>query len=188
MTPLRSKTTAFKVDGRKANLALARALLWCASVNREPCTVLDIDALYSSNSGSLFGWLPPGFSKTVEITVPEPGSNLDSEIASLTGSARTGVTIIDSLNSLYHMLAAWDRRAGTRKVSLIIAFLSYLARANRGATMFTLYRRENPSRTGGSISELADVTVSVQLHGSKIRFECDRGMAWSGGVFSLPTA
>jgi hypothetical protein len=50
-----------------------------------------------------------------------------------------------------------------------------------------MYRRDKTMRTGGgrSISDLSDMTVSVEATGSGLLMKCERGRGWPERRFSL---
>ncbi len=149
------------------------------------CTVLDLDALYSSNADRIFAGLPVTAARSTIIHVPEPDSSVETELAKLFATD-SNVLIIDSLNSLHHLLSSDDARSRSRKLAFAIASLSYLARTDRKAVLFTMYRRERPGRTGAgrSITDLTDLAVSVEANASGVSMKCERGNAWPGGGFS----
>jgi hypothetical protein len=183
--PLSGKTATFLVPGRSANLAFGRAVLSLLSTTGDSCTVLDLDALYSSNSDKVFADLPPAWAESATLQVPDPGSRIEEELPQ-TIASDSAVVVIDSMNTLNHLLAADDGSSRSRKLSFAVAGLSYLARTGPKAIFFTMYRREGFGRLGGnrSISALSDVTASVEVHGSELSVRCERGAAWPGGKFS----
>ncbi len=151
------------------------------------CAVLDLDALYSSNSDHIFGRLPAAAARSTIIHLPKPDSSVETELTKLFATD-SKVLIIDSLNSMHHLLSSDDARSRSRKLAFAIASLSYLARTDRKAVLFTMYRREKPVRTGAgrSITDLTDLTVSVAVNESEMSMECERGSAWPGERFSFP--
>jgi hypothetical protein len=185
--PLRGKTSSFVVDGRQANVLFAEATTSSVALTGDGCAILDLDALYSSNSDRIFGGLPAAAAKSMVIHVPAPDASIEAELPRLF-AADPRVLIIDSLNSLHHLLSSDDARSRSRKLAFAIASLSYLARTDKKAVLFTMYRRERPVRTGTgrSITDLTDLTVSVKANESGVSMKCERGSAWPGGRFSLP--
>jgi hypothetical protein len=185
--PLRGKTSSFVVAGRRANLLLAETMSLFVALTGNGCAILDLDALYSSNSDRIFGRLPVAAGRSTVIHVPAPDSSVETELVKLFASD-SQVLIIDSLNSLHHLLSSDDARSRSRKLAFAIASLSYLARTDRKAVLFTMYKRERPVRTGArrSIADLTDLTVLVETDESEASLKCVRGSAWPGGRFSLP--
>ena len=183
--PLTGKTTTFVLDGRPANLSFARLVVGLLAQARSPCAVLDLDAFYSSNSGRIFPTMDPLTARSTEIRVPRPGTEIEREFSRLFG-AKQKVVIVDSLNSLYHLLSLEDGSSRTRKLSFALAGLSYMARTNEKAVVLSMYRREGLSRawTGRSISTLSEATVAVAIGGEGIEMTVEHGTAWPGGVFS----
>jgi hypothetical protein len=179
--PLKGKTGSFVVAGREANLAFSRTVGSLLAATGDDCTILDLDAFYASNADSIF----ESMSKSTTISIPEPGSAIETVLPRLFG-ADQGVIIIDSLNTLHHLLSLADRSSGSRKLAFTVASLSYLARTNRRAVMLTMYRRERPIRTGSgrSIADLSDITASVDIRDSVLTTRVERGSAWPGGRFS----
>jgi hypothetical protein len=184
--PLNGKTATLLVEGRSANLALAKAIMGLLATAGEACVVLDLDALYASNSDIIFGPLPPAFNQSTAIHVPDPGSRVEGELPQLF-STDPQVIIVDSLNTLHHLLSANDGSSRSRKFSFAVAMLSYLARTGGKAVIFTMYRREGFGRSRGnrSISSLSDATASVEPRDSALSITCERGTAWPGGKFSI---
>jgi hypothetical protein len=184
--PLAGKTATLVVPGRSANLAFGRAAVSLLARSGDTCAVLDLDALYSSNSDKIFSRLPVKWKESATIQVPEPGSRIEVELPRAFATDTT-VLIVDSLNTLNHLLAADDGSSRSRKLSFTAAGLSYIARTGKKAVLFTMYRREGFGRLGGnrSISGLSDVTASVEPRGSELSFNCERGVAWPGGKTSI---
>ena len=182
--PLAGRTATFMLEGRQANLQFARAAVGFLAAGGDALTILDLDALYSSNSDRVLSQLPAAAAKSTVLRVPDPGSEIEGEFSRLF-EAQQKVIIVDSLNSLYHLLSQEDGSARSRKLTFAVAALSYLARTNRKAVILTMYRREGFSRsgTGRSISRLSDVTASVDISDSELTVRIERGSAWPGGRF-----
>jgi hypothetical protein len=184
--PLAGKTVTLLVPGRSADLAFGRAAISLLARSGDACAVLDLDALYSSNSDKVFSGLPAEWKKErATIRVPEPDSRIEAELPGAF-AAEANVLIVDSLNTLNHLLAADDGSSRSRKLSFTVAGLSYIARTEKKVVLFTMYRREGFGRLGiRSISGLSDVTASVGVRGSELSFSCERGVAWPGGTTSI---
>jgi hypothetical protein len=181
--PLYGRTTTFMVDSRRTNLALAWSLVRSGARLR----VLDIDALYSSNSEFLFGGASDG-AEAAEIIVPEPGFPLEREVAGLLGSGTESALVVDSLNSLYHLLPAGGRGSRNTGLAFVVALLSFAARTQGVAVILTMYVRERAGRLGRakSISDMSDASVSASLRGGSLNLRRERGPAWPGGSLSVP--
>ncbi len=179
------KTATFVLESRQANLEFARTIVALLAKAETPCTVFDLDAFYSSNADRIFKPLTGELANSTAMRIPEPGSDIQGEFARLF-EVRPPVIIIDSLNSLYHLLSVDDGSTRSRKLSFAVASLSYLARTNAKAVVLTMYRREGlqGSGSGRSISGLSDVTASVEVRGPELHVRCERGTAWAGGRFS----
>jgi len=184
--PLRGKTATFLVGSRQANLSLAKSITSLIAVTTSGCAIFDIDAFYSSNSDEILSALPQNAAKSTCVYVPQPGSSVEIELPRLF-RAESGVFLVDSLNTLYHMFSSSGVSSRSRKLAFTVASLSYLARTNGKVILFTMYRRERTMRTGGgrSISDLSDTTISVEVTGSGLLLKCERGRAWPEGRFSL---
>lgn len=152
--------------------------------SREPCAVLDLDAFYSSNAGLIL--TPLSGDSLSEIRIPAPGSNIETEFSKLF-ETKQNVVIIDSLNTLYHLISMEDGNSRARKLAFALASLSYFARANAKVIILSMYRREGFSRLGRakSISDLSDVTAFVELKGHDLTIRTERGVAWQSGGFSI---
>jgi hypothetical protein len=186
--PLFGYTTTFLVGERLTNLAFARSILSILAWKRRPCTVLDIDALYSSNSDYVFELLSEAEARSIEIVVPKPGSCTATEIADLLGSSPDRTLIIDSLNSLYHLLSTDGRSSKNRNLAFILSIFSSTARTENKAVFLTMYQREKSInlRREKSISHLSDFTVAVIAKRGALSLKCERGSPWPGGGLVIP--
>jgi hypothetical protein len=178
------KTATFLVEGRQANLKFARTMMGFLGSEESGCAIFDLDALYSSNADSILAPLE-GAAKSSLVTVPPPGSDIEEEFSRLF-ETKQRVLIVDSLNSLYHLISQEDGSSRSRRLTFASASLSYLARTNDKAVILTMYRREGFTRpgTGRSISTHSDVTASVEVREGEIVVRSERGAAWPGGRFS----
>jgi len=188
MDPLYGRTTTFLVDSRQTNLALARVLLSNLTRKEVPCVVLDIDALYASNSDYIFASVSEGQASIAQIHVPDPGAALEGDVADLLGAGQAKALIIDSLNSLYHLLSGGGSGSKNMRLGFAVALLSYIARTEKRAVLLTMYERERSARLGRrrSISDLSDLTVSVSILEGELALTCVRGSAWPGRGLSVP--
>lgn len=184
--PLKGRTTTFVVGSRQTNIAFARGIMALAAQSGETCIVLDIDAFYASNADDIFAGLRAPAARSTLVQIPEPGSRIEDEFPKLF-SHDSGVMIVDSLNSLHHLLSSGGDGLRGRKFSFAIAVLSFVARAGNRAVMLAMYRREGITRAvaSRSISSLSDSTVSAEVRGSELVLECQRGLAWQGARFSI---
>jgi len=184
---LRGHTTTILLEDRETNLKFAKGILWNMALQGHPCSVLDFDALYSSNSTHLLSRLPEAQLQGTELIIPEPGSDLSEGLAALLDSDPSRVLIIDSLNSLYHLLAYAGDGSGNRNLGFVMAVLSRAARVEKRAVLLTMYRRERPVRFGRHrpIAELSDSTVSASLGPGSLRLRKEHG-SWPARDVSLP--
>jgi len=182
-SPLWGKAATFILDERKSNLQFARTIASLANHSEETCSVLDLDALYSSSADTIFS--EPAGSGASRILLPQPGSEVEVEFPKLF-EAEQRIIIVDSLNSLYHLLSQEDASSRSRKLAFAVESLSYLARTNGKAAVLTMYRREGFTRQGRSrsLSGLSDVTATVEVRGDELTVRAERGRAWPGGRFS----
>lgn len=188
INPLSGHTTTFLVKERQTNLTFTRNVLSVLVWKRCPCAILDIDALYSSNSDYVFGLLSEEETRSIEIVVPRPGSDTTAEIADLLGSNPDRALIIDSLNSLYHLLSTNGRSSKNRNLAFVLALLSFIARTERKAVFLTMYQREKSVnlRRERPISHLSDFTVVVSAEKGALSLKCERGLVWPGGALVIP--
>lgn len=186
LAPLKGKIVTFLVDDRKTNLSFAKSIASLTAMTACSCTVFDIDAFYSSNSDEILAALPLSAAKSTRICVPEPGSNVETEILVLF-RRDSEVLIVESLNTLFHLFEPSGVSSKNRKLAFVLVGLSYLAKTTGKTGFLVMYRRKRLTKIGGNgpISNLSDMTVSVQVSGSELRLECERGTAWPGGRFSL---
>lgn len=182
--PLLGQSATFLVDRRQDNLDFARAIAGLGALESGGCTILDLDGLYSSNAGAIFS---NAQGDRVTLRIPPPGTDIDLEFSRLF-SAPEKIVVIDSLNTFYHLLSAEDGRSRGRKFAFSVASLSYLAKTNDIAVMMTMYRRETfgRSRTSRSISNLSDVTASVDVVGAGLTIRTERGTTWPEDRYSIP--
>jgi hypothetical protein len=181
--PLKGRTATFLLEDRLANLDFARSIISLLAQTPEAAEILDLDALYASNADHIFRSL--GSPATVILRVPEPGADIEEELAAMFEGDQ-GVIIIDSLNSFYHLISQEDGSSRSRKMHFAMAALAYLARTNAKAILLSMYRREGFARwgTGRSISGLSDITASVEARRQELFIRAERGPSWEGGVFS----
>ncbi|QQG48340.1 MAG: hypothetical protein HY247_06215 [archaeon] len=179
--PLRGKATTLLVEDRGSNLALAAAILAAASYTSRGCSVLDLDALYASNADRVTGGLSPRAARATRLLVPNPGARVERAFATLC-SAESDVLVVDSLNSLYHLLSAGEAGSRTRRIGFAAEALSFAARTGGAVSLTTMYRREGPPRAGGGrpISHLVEVVASVSVRGGNLELTCEKGDAWPG--------
>ena len=181
--PFRGRTATFLLEDRLANLNFARSVISLLAQTPDAAEILDLDAFYASNADHIFKSL--GSPATVTLTVPAPGADIEEELAAMfEGDQR--VVIVDSLNSLYHLLSQEDGSSRNRKLNFAIAALAYVARTDAKAVLLSMYRREGFTRwgTGRSISGLSDITASVDTRGQELLIRAERGPSWEGGAFS----
>jgi hypothetical protein len=182
--PLMGRTATFLLEGREANLGFARMVVGTLAETGDSCSILDLDAFYSSNADTIFTSLPRASSESTIVRVPEPGADIEAEFAGLFESKQK-VVLLDSLNSLYHLVSQEDGSSRSRKLTFAVASLSYLAKTNAKAVLLTMYRRQGFTRsgTGRSISTLSDVTASVDVRGHEVAVRLERGQAWPDGKY-----
>jgi len=184
--PLHGKVITFLVSNRDANLSLVRGISSLSAAVAYNCTILDVDAFYSSHSDEIFSGLPQSVVKKTHIYVPEPGSSIEAEILLLLRS-NSNFFVIESLNTLYHLFESSGASSKSRRLSFILFTLSYLAKTNNKMGFLIMYDQERLTRSSRnrSISDFADITLSVQVIGSKLMMECLRGLTWPSGRFAL---
>jgi hypothetical protein len=186
LAPLTGKTTTFLLEDRQANFDFARTIMGVLSQTGYGCAIIDLDAFYSSNSDGIFRSLDQSSAGATVIRVPEPGADIEKEFSALFG-ARQRVIIIDSLNSLYHLISLEDGSSRSRKLAFAVDSLSYFAKTNSKVVLLTMYRREGFTRggTGRSISSLSDVTLAVGISGQELTFRSDRSPVWTDRKLSI---
>lgn len=183
--PLEGKTATFLLGGRDANLGFARTVMHALATARLPCVILDLDAFYSTNADLIFRKLP-GDLTSFEPRVPAPGVDIEAEFSSMF-RAEPRAIVVDSLNSLYHLLSQEDGRSSGRKILFALEALSQFARANTKPVILSMYKREGLAKQarGRSIATLTDVTASAESDGYRLRILTEKGTAWPGGSASI---
>ncbi|HKT22301.1 MAG TPA: hypothetical protein VJR06_06830, partial [Nitrososphaerales archaeon] len=106
LAPLAGKTATFLLEGRGANIMFGRTLMSGIAKTEHQCAVFDLDAFYSSNADLIFEGIA-GTRASLTLNVPAPGSDIESEFSSLF-RAQEKVVVIDSLNTLYHLVSMED--------------------------------------------------------------------------------
>lgn len=183
--PVAGKTTTFLLEGREDNVAFATAAISLVTKSGRTCSVLDLDALYSSNADTILGALPSSSLHRTSFIVPDPGSDVERELPRILSSGAE-VVIIDSFNTFYHLLSHDDGASRGRKLSFAVASMSYLARTGSRPVFFTMYRRGGAWRQGTRpISGLSDVTAAVRTQASELFLSCERGRAWPDGRLTI---
>jgi hypothetical protein len=187
LAPLAGKTSTFLMEGREANARFARTLMRSLASAGLSCIVLDLDAFYSSNADLIFAGLP-GDPTSFQVRIPQPGSDIEAEFSALFESERKAV-VIDSLNSLYHLISMDDGSARGRKMMFALASLSLFARTNKRLVILSMYRREGLSKggRGRSVANMSDITALAKMKDSGMEFRTERGSAWPGGALSIPS-
>lgn len=185
---MEGKTTAFLVGDRVSNLRFAEAILPLVAGDEMGCDLLDLDALYSSNLKSIAARTTPHDLENLEIIIPEPGSDIESTLASLFQGGRRRTLIIDSVNSLYQLLSSPNPKSSSRKFAFLISALSVWARDNRRAVIASIYERRTTPRAkmSRSLADAFDSAVSVSRETRGMALRCERGSAWRNGAFFLP--
>ena len=186
LAPLTRRTTTFMLGSRQANLDFARTIMGLLAGAGTTCAVVDFDAFYSSNSDRIFRSPDPTAARGTAIRVPEPGADPEGELSLLFGVGQK-VIVIDSLNTLNHLISQDDGSSRSRKLAFAVASLSYFARTNGKAILLSMYRREGFVRrgTGRSISGLTEGTVAVDVGAQGLVLRNERGAAWPGGGLSI---
>ncbi len=185
---MKGKTTAFLVGDRLSNLRFAKVILPLVTADERGCDLLDIDAFYSSNLNFIASQVSPRDMENLEITIPEPGSDMESALANLFHGGDRRTLIIDSVNSLYQLLSSPNPKSSSRKFTFLIASLSAWARDNGKAIIASVYERRSVPRvkTSRSFADAFDSSVSVSKEAHGVAFRCQRGGAWRNGSFFLP--
>lgn len=183
--PLKGKSTTFIVSDRVSGLAFAKSIAALISASGQTCSILDLDAFYASNADVIFAPRSPDPGK-VAIKILGPTTRFEDEFPRIF-SAAPAITIIDTLNTLYHLMSSDEGAYRSRKFSLAVASLSFLARESGGVVMLTMYRREPLGRRGQgkTMAGYSDLAVAVQATASEITLLAERGSAWPDGSLSI---
>ncbi len=184
--PLKGRTAAFMVGDRRTCILLLRVLVPLAALVPGGCAVFDVDALLASSFDQVAPLIPRDVADSVKVWIPEPDKAIEGEFARFL-AAEASVFVVAGTNSMYQLFSSPEAGSRNRKIALALTLLSYLSRASGAAGILVIYRREKVARAarGGSISDLADATVSVLVEGTELVMRCERGTAWVGGRFSL---
>jgi len=188
LEPLEGRTTAFRVEDRPSNLRFAAAITRILASAGVGCRLLDLDAFYSSNLDILTAGVPRERLAGFDITVPEPGSDMDTSLAALFLGGDDRPLLIDSVNSLYQLLSAHNPRAANRKFTFFVSALSNWSKANNKPVVATVYDRRPATRrrASRSLADAFDNSIAFSAKHDGLAFKCERGSAWRGGGFFLP--
>ncbi len=189
LAPLKSKSSIFVVGSTEANLSLARFVFGCLEVMNASAHIFDIDAFYGSNAIEVTKTSSPGFLENISLSIPKSTASIEYWLVDQLAQCSEGdVILVHDLNTVYHSIAIGDSKSALKRLSLIMALLSFLARTKRQIALSTLYERdrlvENRLRQH-SLNKLGDLTISVKSLPTVLSFECTRGKAWKGNSFSI---
>jgi hypothetical protein len=186
--PLEGKIVAFILKDRPSNLKLATAVFGLLAREKPGCRLLDLDAFYSSNLGSIAAGVSSENLERIQITMPEPGSEAEAFLPSLLRAGDDRPLIIDSVNSLYQLLSVRNPRSATRKFSFFISALAGWTRSNGRVVFASVYDRRPVMhrRTSRSLTDDFDVSIHASVGERGISLRCERGSAWRGGRFLIP--
>lgn len=188
LDPLQGKAAVFLVPDRRTNLALSRLFVSSVAASGSPCSVLDMDAFYASNSELLVREIPQLEAANIRLHMPRIGASGEEAVMGLFESVERCIHIIDDLNSLYHTFSSEDQSSAGRKLTFLVEVLSFLGRSNGTTALITIYERERPTfaRRARLFARLGDVSVSVRREDGSLVMHCERGTAWPGRALTLP--
>lgn len=189
LNPLRGKVTTFSVADRATNLSLVRLILSSIAVHGDSTLIMDTDAFYASNSAILAENFPQQDLERFRLQVPETGtSGQDVVMRLFRQSESCSISIIDNLNTLFHLLSSDNPNSAGRKLSFVTTLQSFLGRMNNTTVLVTVYEREKPiqERRPKSFSDLGEISVHVYRSNGQLSLKCERGAAWPGNVLSFP--
>lgn len=185
--PLEGKTTAFRLSDRPSNLKFAEAILGLLAEDQRGCNLLDLDAFYSSNLETVAAEVPSDGLASLDITIPEPGSEIEAILAAVFHGGHDRPLLIDSANTLYQLLSLHNPRSASRKFAFFVSALSDWASSNRKPVIISIYDRRPATHRKASRSfvDVFDNSVYVSRKADGLAFRCERGNAWRGGTFFL---
>jgi len=189
LNPLRSRVTTFFVDDRATNRFLATLMLSSVAVDGDSAIIVDTDAFYTSNSIRLAESLSQQELERFRLYVPETGaSGEDVAMELFRVNESHSISIIDNLNTLFHLLSSDNPSSAGRKLSFLMALESFSGRVNNATVLITVYEREKPIRTRHptSFSELGEISIRVRCSNGQLSLKCERGKAWPDNTLSFP--
>lgn len=176
---LKGKTVTFVVDDRQTNMLLARFFL---SQTGATFRVLDLDALYSSCADFILRGDSERGPDSAEICVPLPGAQVEPLLAAFLDSSGRYL-IVDSVNTMNHILSLESRRARGRSLAFMMAAFAAYASAENACAILTMYQRGWPTpREGYQLHDMSDASVSVKAVEGGLLLTHMRGLAWADGV------
>jgi len=184
---LEGKTTVFRVSDRPTNLKFARAILGLLAEDGRGCNLLDLDAFYSSNLETLAAKVPRDGLASIDITMPGPGSEVETILAALFLEGHDRPLLVDSTNTLYQLLSLRNPRSASRKFRFFVSALSNWAKSNGKPVIASIYDRRPRThrKASGTLADAFDNSVSFSDKASGLAFRCERGSMWRGGAFFL---
>lgn len=132
-------------------------LAGCASRLAIETRILDMDAFCSTRVQHLVDNTNIGFLDSTRLLLPSHGFDLES-LPSLI-SSRTGLLILDDLNSLFSLAST---KSESHQLFAIMKIISYHARITKSWVIATAYRSDwnRPAKTTQrSLESLADLTL-----------------------------
>jgi hypothetical protein len=184
---LEGKTTAFRLSDRPSNLKFAKAILGLLTEGGRGCNLLDLDAFYSSNLETIAAGVSQDGLASLDVTMPEPGSEIEAILASMFHGGHDRPLLIDSANTLYQLLSLRNPRSASRKFAFFVSALSDWAISNRKSVIASIYDRRPAThrKASRSLTDFFDNSVSVSSRADGLAFKCEHGNAWRSGAFFL---
>ena len=189
LNPLRGKITTFFVTDRATNLSLGRLILSSVAVDGDSTAIMDTDAFYASNSARLAENFSQQNLERFRLYVPETGASSEDVVMMLFKQNKScSVSIIDNLNTLFHLLSSDNPNSAGRKLYFLTAMESFLGHMNNTTVLITVYEREKPiqEKRLKSFSDLGEISIHVSRSDGQLSLKCERGAAWPGNTLSFP--
>lgn len=127
--------------------------------------------------------LPAAFLQQTEMIVPSEEKEIERSLEALV-RVEASALFVDDLNALLYLMSPTGQKSGVHHLSNLLHVLAYAARVNRSFLMATVYDQDVSPQSTRSLSNLAELQISVTTDRSSIlTFEC-ADIGWPGNQFT----
>jgi len=185
LTPLKGKSSAIVLEGRKTNLFVARFTLNCLATLKSRTLIFDTSCFYGTNTETLTSGLPEEFLRNTTVVTIGTHSEPERLLAQLVTN-EASVIIIDDLNALRSLLSTARRNSSIHELFRLIGILSYEARSRNISVLTTVYKSANTSSERNSPRSLvaaSDFQITAEAQTRSVTFRCDRIGSWPAKTF-----
>jgi len=157
LSPLKGRVALASFHDKDTKMRTINFLMACASKLRIETRILDTDAFCSTLISQLSDGTSGDFLDHTRIVLPANG--FDVGYLPLLISSKTGLFIIDDLNSLFSLASV---KSESHRLFAIMKIISYHAKMNKSWVIATAYRSDwnrTPNANQRSLESLADLIL-----------------------------